>query len=540
MKFTEWMQRKILKFLGLERLYENPKGARLTFINSDKDIKIQEIRCGKIWYLGDSNQLLNYYTERRISFADNPIFNRNIENYFWAKSTEETDIKRIHSGVPHAIIDTLSNILDMPEISEKSGVWEKIAEENDFKGKLTQQSRPLTLAEGFGAWKVNINKDISKYPLLEFYEAENCEYIVKSGMIIGIVYKSYYKNKKNQDFVLLETRYRAKGNSYTEYQLCKVNNDKDIEPCAFSEIEELAYLDNPEESHKVIEGLDMILGVPSRYFYDVLDPEHGRSIFSGKYDLFDMLDEILSQASQTNRVSTPIEYYSDEVVFRDKNGNPGAPRLYNRQFMQKEGVPDGDGNKSSDIITTQPDLNFDKYGSLAADIRDYIFSGVISPATMGIDVAKKDNADAQREKEKVSLMTRNNIINAEQRMIKQIVQICLYLYEYMETSRITLKPSDISVKYNEFANPAFENMLQVYGQAWVNGEISTKKYVEMLWGDKMTETEQAEEAQWLDENRARDDVDINSLLGGGPHVAQGTESVVPGAGEAGTEPQDVE
>lgn len=513
MKFTEWMRKKILKLLGLEKLAENPKSDRLMFINNNEDIKLEEAVCGKIWYIGDSNQLLNYYTERRLTVVKNPIFNRNIENYFWAKSTQETDIKRVHSGIARAIIDTISNVIGKPEIDEESGMWDKIADENDFDGKLTQQARPMTLAQGWGAWKININKDVSDYPLLEYYEAENCEYIVKSGIVIGIVFKSYYKNKKGQDFVLLETRYRSNGNSYTEYQLCRIESAENITPCDFAEIEELAYLADDGNDKKVIEGLNMMLAVPSRYFYSALDPEHGDAFLAGKYDALDMLDEIMSQASQTNRVSTPVEYYSSEIVFRDKDGNPGVPKLYNRQFMQKEGIPDGDGNQNNDIVTTQPDLNFDKYGNLMKTVLDYIFTGKVSPATMGVDIAKKDNAEAQREKEKVTIMTRNNIIAQETRIIKQLVTICLYLKEFMDKGSITLKQPEIQVKYNEFANPAFENMLQTYGQAWSQGEISTKKYVELLWAGKLTDEEQAEEIKWLDENRQKDDFDLQGMLG---------------------------
>lgn len=512
MKFTEWMRRKILKLLGLEKLAENPKSNRLMFISNNEDIKLEEAICGKIWYIGDSNQLLNYYTERRLTLVNNPIFNRNIENYFWAKSAEECDIKRVHSGVARAIIDTISNVIGKPEIDEPTGMWEKIAEENDFEGKLTQQGRVMTLAQGWGAWKININKEVSDYPLLEYYEAENCEYIVKSGIVIGIVFKSYYKNKKQQDFVLLETRYRANGNSYTEYQLCRVEGNDNMTPCDFAEIEELAYLGKDNNDKQVIEGLNMMLAVPSRYFYSALDPEHGDAFLSGKYDALDMLDEIMSQASQTNRVSTPVEYYSSDIVFRDKNGNPGVPKLYNRQYMQKEDIPDGDGNLNTDIVTTQPDLNFDKYGNLMQTVLDYIFTGKVSPATMGVDIAKKDNAEAQREKEKVTIMTRNNIITQETRMVKQIVKICLYLKEFMDKGTITLTDNEVSVKYNEFANPAFENMLETYGNAWNQGEISTKKYVELLWAGKLTEEEQAQEIAWLDEHRKQDEFDLEGML----------------------------
>lgn len=515
MTIKDWIKNKVLKFLGLEKISASPNDVRLTFISDDEKVKIDEIRANRVWYIGNGDELLNFYTQKQaIGFNDNPIYNRNKRNYFWSLSAEECNIKRIHSGIPYAIVSTLSNAIGLPQIDEPTGLWDKIAEENDFNTKLIQQARTLTAVEGYGAWKPNFNKTLSSYPLWEFYEAENVEYIVKCGLIVGVIFKSYYKKNKD-NYVLLETRYRAKGNSYVEYNLFKVKKSDDLEEVAYNEVPELSGLEN-----LVIPGYNELLAVPSRYFYDPLNAKYGRSIYAGKLDLFDMLDEVLSQASQTNRVSTPVEYYSPDVLERGKNGAIGVPNLYNRQFIQKAGIPDGEGNLNNDIVTTQPDLNFDKYGGLAKDILDYILTGILSPATMGIDIAKKDNADAQREKEKVTIMTRNNIISQETVILRKVVQISLDLKEYMDTGKISLIDRQVNVKYNEFANPSFENELQVLGSAWANGEISTEKYVDLLWADKLTDEEKAAEVQWLDSNKQSD---MEGALG--PDVSEFNEGL---------------
>ena len=51
-----------------------------------------------------------------------------------------------------------------------------------------------------------------------------------------------------------------------------------------------------------------------------------------------------------------------------------------------------------------------------------IMNGIISPATLGMDIAKKDNAEAQREKEKVTVFTRNKLARAEKKILEKIVQ----------------------------------------------------------------------------------------------------------------------
>lgn len=522
MTLAEWIKKKIVKFLGLDKLPENPNNDRLLFINDTDNIKAEQIIANKIWYLGNGDDILSFYTGEQVSgFNNNPIYNRNKRNYFWSKSSQECNIKRVHSGIPHAIIQTITNIVDMPKITlEKQEIWDKIAEENDFTNKLTQQARPLTLAEGWGAWKINFNKDLCKHPIWEYYEGLDVEYIYKCGLLVGMMFKSYYK-KDNNNYVLIEQRYKANGNSYIEYNLFKLSKNNEILEANMDDIPELA--DIPREK-QVIEGLDMILAVPNRYFYDPLNPKYGKSIYAGKLDLFDMLDEIWSQASQTARVSTPITWVNPDVMQRGPNGAIGYENLYNRQIMMKEGIPDGEGHINEDIVTEQPDLNFDKYGMLSKDVLDYILTGVLSPATLGIDVAKKDNAMAQREKEKVSINLRNNIMNQEECTIKQIVTLSLMMQEYMDTGMITLEDYDINIKYCEFANPSTETMLPILGNAWSQGQMSTERFVKMMWPDD-TDEERAKEVAWLDENKQKDDFDLQGLMN---NEARTNDAMVPG------------
>ena len=536
MNLKDWILRKIFKIVSYQTLDDNPNGDRLTYVSDDEAIKISEIQANKIWFVGNGDELLNYYTNQQVKgFADNPIYNRNKRNYFWSLSSQECDIKRVHSGVPNAIIATFTNIIGMPTIKENTGKWIAIAEENDFENKLTQQARPLTLACGFGAWKPNIRKELSKHPLWEFYDAENVEYVYESGVLTGILFKSYYRDEKNKNYVLVETRYKRNRNSYIDYNLFELKKNNDVNPVSLDVLQGLA--DVPRET-MVFEGLDEILAVPSKYFYDSQNPKYGKSIYAGKLDLFDFLDETISQASQTCRVSTPVEYYDTDALERGPNGLVGMPNLYNRQFVKKCGVPDGDGNVNDAIITTQPELNFDKYGGLALDIINWILVGVLSPSTMGFDVAKKDNADAQREKEKVTIFNRNNIITNESKMIKKIVTLSLLLNEYIETGNINIQDYEIEVKYNDFANPSFETRIQTLGNAWTSGQMSTTKYVDLLWLDELDEMEKIKEIQWLDEHQQQDnagDLDMSEMMAGEDNV-QEIGNDVPPTGEVEEKP----
>ena len=187
------------------------------------------------------------------------------------------------------------------------------------------------------------------------------------------------------------------------------------------------------------------------------------------------------------------------------------PKCFNRQYVKIDTLPNGDGEHTGAITTTQPILNFEQYSQNAKSKLDFILTGLLSPATMGIDIAKKDNADAQREKEKVTIMTRNNIIERQTKIIKELVTLCLMIQEYIDTGDITIDNYDFSIKFDEFANPSFENELSVLGNAWSDGQISTRKYVELLWGDKLSEEEKEIEIQELEKSRNSDNLKLGDF-----------------------------
>jgi len=514
MNLYEWIKSKIFSFKKLDRV-NTPNQDNLNYESDEESLRRSEIIANKVWYLGNGDKLLEYYTGQMMGgFAKQPIYNRNKRNYFWSRSVDEVMYKRVHTGIPNAIISTLTNVIGQPTIKlpnpQQQSIWDKIADKNDFMSKLTQQARPLTLAEGFGAWKIDFDKKLYDYPTWEFFNAEDVDFVYTKGILTGIIFRSYYKDAHNKDYLLTETRFVKNGNSYIEYQLFRaINNGKDIEECSFNCIPELAYLE--ESPIYEIPNFNKVLAVPSKYFYDPTNQKYGKSIYAGKLDLFDMLDEIWSQASQTNRVSTPITWYSKDVLPRGANGEIGTPSPYNRQLMAKEGIPDGEGAVNQDIVVDQPQLSFDKYGLLANDILSNILVGVLSPATMGIDVAKKDNADAQREKEKITIMTRINIIDRETKEDREIVEMSLAVYEYMTTGQITLMDYEVNVKYDEIATPTFDTELQVLGSAWNNNQISTEQYVNMLWKDKLSDEDKQKEIQWLEEKKQNENFDMSQM-----------------------------
>ena len=407
MTIFAWIKNKVMSMLKVKQLPSTPNNERLTYISDPEQIRINEIRCYKVWSYGNGDELLNWYTNQQTyGWLANPIYNRNKRNFFWGIASIEEGFKRIHSGIPKAMIDTLNNVTGKPTIKCEEPGFEEILKVNKFEQKLLKRVRPQTLVQGDGCWKINVNPALANVPILEWYGAEDWEPIEKCDMLFGLIFKTYYQDAKSNNYVLTETRSLVADGCIIEYNLFLIDKDNELTKAEFKVIPKLAAL---EGHNKIKIDVRKLFAVPTMYFESELYKGRGKSVYDGRVDLFDMLDEILSQASQTNRVSTPVEYYDTDLLERTKNGQPIFPPKYNRQYVKKTGFVDGDGHANGQgIITTQPDLNFDQYGRLGSDILSYCLLGVLSPCSLGIDVAKKDNADAQRERKTNNLYKKHH------------------------------------------------------------------------------------------------------------------------------------
>ena len=485
---------------SLKELPNNPYGERYTYVMNPDDISARKVKENRIWYIGDANELLNYYRNQNIyGNVEEPIYNQNRKQYFWGISTKEQHIKRVHSGVPRALITALTNVIGVPNITVNGEEIPQLLEAIGFQDLIMQRMLPLTMAEGWGAFKIIIdpNTILFPHPIVKFYEATAVKFIVRNGKKIGCIFRDFYQYKDKNYMLVDVRRLDDEGNSCIEYKLYELLNDDDTKEVPMSTIPELATLTDlkiPQYRH--------MLAVPCVFMNDPDNPDYGRSFYDGKIDLFDDLDQSLSQRSQTCRVSTPVEYYPVDLLEKDRNnGKPFMPSVYNRQFIAKPGIPNGDGTTDCKIDTSQPSLNFEQYNQEQLSLVNMIMFGLISPATMGINVSKTDSGSSQREKEKTTIMTRNSIMSANIPIIRELVQIVLDFDDYINNGVLPNKDREISVKFNEFANPSFESLSKVLYPMWVSGAISTRMYVNKLYGSSLAEEDKEAEIKALDDLR---------------------------------------
>lgn len=483
------------------RISYDPHSARFTFINSEDGIWLSNLDVYETWYTGDTNQLLNLYTEKQlIGFNKEPIYRRNDRSLFWAQSAMEDGFKRTHVPMARAMADVTVNLIGFPAIkcpAEQSRV-DRLIRDTRLRQVMTEQQMPLTFVCGWGCYKPRWiqGEGVS----LAFYKAKDVDFVCRNGRFLGADFRDYYV-KGSETYCLVESRYVKSAVDGTpistiEYHLYRTyegdgEGQSGVE-VPLNTIGELANLATIE-----LVGYGKPLCAPCRFFYDPLHEEYGRSAYQGLIELFDDLDQNASIASMTTRKSLPIEYIPSTAMDRDRNGNVSLPSAFQRQYVQTKGalVADskGDGDK---IQVTQPKLNLDQYEVERLSIMDSILVGMFSPATFGIDVSRKDNATAQREKEKISILTRNNMIAEEADILRNALEGCMVLEDF-ESGKAIEKTPEISIEFNEFANPSLEEELGSLLPSLQAGAISPEKFVDLVWGDKLPPKARQIELDWI-------------------------------------------
>lgn len=430
-----------------------------------------------IWYRGDASELHQYYTQ-----TDDMMGNAK----FWAaESSNGIDFRKIHTGLPAMIVDILADIIidsfnkiTVLNNEEAQETWKEIAKDNEFKDLLKQAIIDV-FVEHDGAFKISYDTDISKYPIVEFYPGSKVDFIRKAGRITGIVFKQYYE--KNMATYILKETYTKKS---ITYKLYKNGNE-----CSLSEIEETRGLQEITDNN-------FMLAVPMMFNKSKKFKGRGQSILDKKLDAFDSYDEVWSQWIDAIRDNRTHEYIPEDLLPQDSKGNTLKPNTFDRRYTKI-----GSSNSETEASKiTRENSNFDFEGLLKSYITalDLCLQGLISPSTLGIDVKKLDNADAQREKEKATQYTRGKVIDVLEKVIPKVVCICLMTYDKAKGK--TAGKYEATVDFKEYANPSFEATVETVSKARPGQNVmSIEKSVDTMYGDSMSQEEKEEEVKRLKE-----------------------------------------
>ncbi len=431
--------------------------------------------ANKLWFRGSASELNQFY--RQLNSDTCP---------FWGSvPTRGLEIRKIHTGIPKLVVNTLTNIIirDLNDIEyenvEKNDIWQDIAKENKLNELLATATKDM-LVVGDGAMKITFDPGLSKYPILEWVAGDKVEYKYERGRLREIIFRTEYK-QKNGKYTLFEVY----GWGYITYKLYKEENE--VELTAF---EETAMLQN------VAFDKSFMMAVPYKMIASDRWTGRGQSIFEGKTDNFDALDEAWSQWVHAMRTSRPTKYIPDILIPRDEeNGRLLKPNAFDNQFIATESsMMEGAKNE---IEIKQPDFPSEAYNNTYITALDLALQGLISPSTLGIDVKKLDNAEAQREKEKATLYTRGMMIESLSAFLQLLAD---FVFKAYNTSlRRPLEDTETVVSFGEYANPSFEAVVETLSNP--NTPMSIEAKIEELWGDSKDQAWKDEEVKRIKEQQ---------------------------------------
>lgn len=468
-------------------------------INEPLDYEANAIK-NRIWYRGDSEELQQLYSQ----------IDTGVDKYkFWAcKSTPGQEIRKIHTGLPALVVDTLAGItladldIQIEKDQATQELWEQIDKDNKFRKKLEKAVKE-TLYIGDGAFKISFDIQLSQYPIVEFYPGDRIELVTERGRIKEIVFKTAYRHDR-RDYVL----YEHYGYGMITYELYRGETQVSLKSIPQTEnLVDVAFgTDKPEGKY--------MMAVPIQFYESGKWDERGQSIFDKKIDSYDAFDEVWSQWMDAVRMGRAKEYIPDCLIPRNpETGELMRPNHFDNRFIAVGN--DMSENAKNMIDVEQPNIPHESYLASYCTALDLCLQGLISPSTLGIDVKKLDNSEAQREKEKATLYTRDTIINALQVDIPLLVETVLKAYN--EFYRKSVKPVEVTVEFGDYANPSFESQIEAISKARQGQIMSVDAAVDELYGDDKDDTWKQEEIKRLKEELGIGEVEepgVNLEAGG--------------------------
>lgn len=450
-----------------------------------------ETNCIKneLWMRGDPAELEQFYKQ---------IYNQ--DAMFWG-SVPYIKIRKIHLGIPRLMVKVLSAIIvrDMNDIELKSrqNDWDEIEKDNKFR-KVLKKAVNQALYLGDGAFKISFDSTLSKYPIIEFYGANKVDFIYERDRFKECIFKTKYSHDK-KNYLLYETY----GFGYIKNKLVKLPEEKEVPLDSIPQtknLKDFAFAGYTEDSDgKQLSRGEFCMAVPFLIYESPKWPNRGSSVFDGKEGDFDALDEAFSQWMDALRGSRPTKYIPKTLLPRDpETGYVLNPNEFDNRFIANES--DMSENGKNEIKLVQPTIPSSNYLESYITALDASLQGIISPSTLGIDVKKLDNAEAQREKEKTTLYTRGDIIDALQDCLPSLVNVAIKAWDtYL--GKATSEDIDVSIDFGEYANPSFEAVVETVSKARTGGLMSVEAAVEELYGDTKDDDWKAQEVSRIKEEQ---------------------------------------
>lgn len=476
MSFLDNLKQSLIKWLNLDEQIHSYDKTQMNALTIYDEYALYDA-----WAISDSKILEATYKKLPESF----------KNCFWKAVPDDVNpLPKKTTGLASVILSSIINIISEnyngilfnEREDQLDQIWTKIETDNNFYKVLIGAIRDC-LVYGEGAFKIFYLPEVSELPIITFVGAKKCKIDYSYNRVKSVeFYDNTYIDDRGNQYILHEIYTKGK----IEYKLYCDN--KEVPLTSIPETENLKDVEFTDKEY---------LGAVPYHIYDSDKHEgHGESIYAnGKTDLFDALDEVISQFNLSVRLSAPKLYANESMFKRDVDGNRIInSTIFNPLYVKHtSNVMETDDN----IQVIQSAINSDQYGQAITQLITLICAGLISPSTLAIQMQSKtiynsDSGEAQREKEKQTLYTINKIKASVFNIIPNVIITSLKLYGILNNTVIEVDPTEISVEFSEYANPSFEAQIQTLKTACPELTIMTpEEIVSEKYGYTLTDDEKA-------------------------------------------------
>ena len=454
---------------AVKRVFKvRPAGPQCIVIREPYSFETDAIR-NRVWYRGDADELKQLYAQ--LSMTDAGC------SRFWAAVPIGKKVRKLHTGLPGMMVDVLVGAVvgdyDGMDFIDDNGDDDKemVARWKALQGAISfpdalEGALAETLVTGGGAFRVSWDKQISLMPSVEFFGEDRTECRTRNGFLTGVSFFTDYW--RGNDLYQLE-EIREPG------QIRYILRDAGGKEAPLSTIPELADL------HSVQVPNDIMTAIPFKVWRSTKWPGRGRSIYSGKTDDFDALDEVVSQWMDAVRSGRVRHYIPEEFIPRNKQtGELMSMDAFGSEFVQTRNPMGGDEDKKGIIDTVQPDIRYEAYRASYISALDLCLQGILSPATLGINIAATASGESKKEGKDVTGFTRNRITAKLEAVLPKVASVLLMVEDWINGRPIGAYSPTVS--FGEYAAPDFGTRVKAIRDADACGGMSTEAKVEEIWG----------------------------------------------------------
>lgn len=441
-----------------------------------------ELTVNRIWYAADASLIEQIFKK----LGGNKRGDDVASGRFWAAvPMSGLAIRKIHSGLPAQIVNTITDLIgsDMGAVKfndkKLDDFWENMAGDLEFTEAI-QECITDTLVDGDGAFKIYLDNEISDYPILDYYSGDRvqCEWNGKRLHSVAF-YTQYTYDKKQYELREIYTKGRI------DYELYDQSGNK----LHINSIPQTADLKDYVEFN-----LQTILAVPCCFYKSNKHKDRGKSIYDGKWECFDALDEAISSWRDAERDARTKNYIPEDLIPRDANGGElMTPNPFQFRYITLGAGIDLEDGK---VQTVQSTIDYNAHMAAISSCLDLCLQGILSPATLGINIAADASGESQRERKDTTAITRNHITNRLEKVIKKLCKTIMELYCYCNG----IKHDDIRVDFSfgEYAALDFGGRIELMNKANPGKSImSIETMVDELWGDSKDEEWKKQEVERL-------------------------------------------